>query len=470
MTRHSIVIAIVALVSSGLATGSSATEACGAPAPSSGEWRTFGHDSTNSRHQDAESAIGPLEAATLAPTWTFSVAGAGGAGDITGTPVVAGGCVFVGTNGGSVHAIDVATGEAVWTTEVTDGINSTLAVGDDLVYAHVNRSGSPYVAAFDRHTGTEVWTTTVSTQDGAQLWSSVVLYDGMVFSGVSGGRQGAFALVDAATGDLLLEGNVVPVPAQAEGFAGGSIVATAAVDVETGFAYVGTGSAPDSWLAGGHDHVDALVKIDLDRDRTTFGTVVGSYKGINEGLPVVVPESTLHGSPNIFVDSSGHKRVGAFHKNGLYYVVDPDTMEPVYTGVGGAYFPLGGSSTAFDGEAIFGANPAPGNVYRMNRDSGVLEWVSPTADAAHVAQPPALANGVMYTVDTKGFLDAYDTATGAPVLHRPLALGSGTGTSPVITLGSGVAVAGGSVFAAVGTSFGEWGFVIAFEPTAPVGR
>ena len=51
------------------------------------------------------------------------------------------------------------------------------------------------------------------------------------------------------------------------------------------------------------------------------------------------------------------------------------------------------------------------------------------------------------------FLDAYDARTGVPLLHRPMALGAGTGTGsdPVLTWG-GVSIARNTVYAAVGVT------------------
>jgi outer membrane protein assembly factor BamB len=424
----------------------------------------FGHDPTNSRNQDLETIITRGRAPALAPVWTFSVKAAGGAGDITGTPIVADGCVYLATNGGWAFGLNADTGDVVWRTQLQAGVNSTVAAGNGLVYAHVNRVSSPYLVALDQNTGEVQWETILSTQEGQDIWSSPVLFNGMVFSGLAGGLQGGFAIVDAVSGALLKQGWTVPLEDQARGFAGGSMLATTAIDEATGYAYVGTGSAPDSWGSTAHPNVDSLDKVDVDPNRATFGTVVGSYKGLTAASPVVVPESTLHGSPNLFADSSGRKLVGAYHKTGLYYVAEAATMDPAWTGAGGAYFPLGGNSTAFDGRAIYGTGATPGHAYSMDKDSGLPRWLSPIADGAHVAQPPAVSNGVMYTVDTKGFLDAYDTATGLPLLHRPMALGAGTGTDPVVTLGSGVSVARNTVYAAVGTSFGDAGYIIAFRP------
>ena len=83
------------------------------------------------------------------------------------------------------------------------------------------------------------------------------------------------------------------------------------------------------------------------------------------------------------------------------------------------------------------------------------------ADGAHWGEPVAVANGVVYTVDLKGFLDAYDAATGAPLLHRPMEIDSQG--NPTSSWG-GVSVARNTVYAAVGITGLKNGYVIAYRP------
>jgi plastocyanin len=83
------------------------------------------------------------------------------------------------------------------------------------------------------------------------------------------------------------------------------------------------------------------------------------------------------------------------------------------------------------------------------------------ADGAHWGPPVAVANGIAYTVDLTGYLDAYDARTGALLGKKPLALG-GT-SSPTSLAWGGVSVARNTVYAAVGISSLEEGFVVAFR-------
>jgi glucose dehydrogenase len=66
---------------------------CGPVGVAGGEWRSYGHDAANTRFQDHEKQISQADVPTLAPAWTLSTSRAGAAGDITGPPIVAVGCL-----------------------------------------------------------------------------------------------------------------------------------------------------------------------------------------------------------------------------------------------------------------------------------------------------------------------------------------------------------------------------------------
>jgi plastocyanin len=148
----------------------------------------------------------------------------------------------------------------------------------------------------------------------------------------------------------------------------------------------------------------------------------------------------------------------------VYHVIDAETMAPAWTALAGPPTPVGGivGSTAVDEAGIYGPVTVPGYVWSLNRYGG-YKWVSSTADAVHWGNPVAVANGIVYTVDLKGFLDAYDARTGVPLLHRPIAVGSTTGTDVVASWG-GVSIARNTVYAAVGISGLANGFIVAFRP------
>lgn len=485
----------------------------GGPWPG-GEWRSYGGDQSNTRNQAAETTIGTAQVTTLAPVWTFTTPGAGADGDVTGTPVVADGCVYVGTTTGWVFALNADTGAVVWKTRLATessfwqgGIFGSVGVGGGKIFVAVARTSSPFVMALDQATGQPAWAeaAVVDTQNGSELYSSPTVFDDdatdaqppMVIVGVSGGSaevgdqadryafHGSIVLLDSQTGALVKKVWTIPQDVWPQGYAGGSVWApTPAIDPQTEHGYFGTGNPfqPDVQ----HPNTDAIVKLDLDRSRPTFGEIVGSYKGsVDEYFTqfadqpcVNAPQNPALGGLGSCFDLdldfgtsvnlmkiAGRTVVGAGQKSGVYHAAYADTMTPAWTALVGNPSAVGGivGSAAYNGESVTGPITPAGIVWSVRTDDGGYRWFAPVADALHYGQPVSTANGVAYTVDLKGFLDAYDLATGLPLLHRPMGLGGGTGALATPSFG-GVSIARNTVYASVGTGGGTDGGVVAFRP------
>jgi hypothetical protein len=72
-----------------------------------------------------------------------------------------------------------------------------------------------------------------------------------------------------------------------------------------------------------------------------------------------------------------------------------------------------------------------------------------------------VANGIVYSVDFNGFLDAFDARNGVQLAKRPLLLGGG---GPFSISWGGVSIARNTVFASIGVLGLADGFVVAFRP------
>lgn len=558
MLRRRIVRPLTALILalSSLTVGPAAARTvCEPDVHPGGEWRRMGYDLGHTRHQPAEQSIGRLEAPTLVPAWTFSVNEAtGGFGaEITGYPIVADGCVFVGASTGNglpgwVFALNADGGDVAWKTKLDHGVYGTVAVEGGVVYAFVSRIGSPYLVALDQRDGRVLWETTVDRQPGSDAVASPMVYDGMVWVGISGTAaegdestrfdfrgasvlvQGGTACSDAdvvepalemhlttscvddvpgATGGRVLA-HTYSIPDEAwdrgDGDAGGAIWSTISVDDNPGsptrgFGFVGAGN-PFNY---DHEHANtnAVLKIDLRRTvggapNPGLGQIVASYKGeVEEYFPALSDSYSCDendpvgffaagfecgrldldfgAAPNLFRDRTGRLLVGAGQKSGVYHVFEPtDTSKAVWKQIMGVPSLVGGivGTAAFDGTGLYVPHSIGGYLASLDRSTGAPKWIAPTADAVHWGNPVASANGVLYTVDLKGFIDAYDAGTGAPLLHRPMQLGANTGVAPTLSWG-GVSVARNTVYATVGVGLATVnasipampdGFVIAYRP------
>ena len=359
----------------------------------------------------------------------------------------------------------------------------------------------PYAVALDQATGNLVWASrSIDDQPGADSYGSPVLFDGILLMGVSGGSaelgdeadryafQGSMNFLDASTGRLMKKTYTIHPPMQPDDdFAGAGIWSTPSVDAEDKVAFAGTAN-PFKPQAE-HEHSNAVVKFDLDTKSPRFGEIIDSYKGnIDEYVPGLseLPCYDFPGnnppfypqgigscgdidldfgaSANLFRDKDGRKLVGVGQKSGVYHVFDAKTMDPVWSQVVGPPGAFGGvvGSTAHDGSAVYGPITVPGYVWSISSEErGRHRWIGPIADGMHWGPPVASANGVIYTVDFSGYLDAFDARTGVLLAKRPLALG---GSSPVTPSWAGVSVARNTIYAAVGVLGLADGFVVAYRP------
>jgi polyvinyl alcohol dehydrogenase (cytochrome) len=423
------------------------------PAIASADWPIYGKDLANSRDGGTE---GPprAAAATLSQAWRFESTD----GDFTGTPVVASGTVVAGSGGGSVFALDAATGGRKWSRDFDQPINGSAAIASGRVYIPLATPDSPELAALSLADGSLLWTRTLDTQKDSDTFGSPVVWNGTVFIGTSSlfgelndpdvNVRGSVVALDARTGRRKWKTFTVP-----PGLDGGSVWSTPAIDTATGRLFVGTGNAYHEPAA---DTTDSILALDtksgriLDHFQATPGDVWNATTGVTDG-----PDADFGASPNLITGTDGRPLVGEGQKSGTYWAVDRSTLDPVWnTTVGPPSF-VGGilGSTAYDGSQVYGPNTPGGEIWALGRD-GSVAWLSLDADPVHFA-PVAVANGVVYGNDMAGFLNARDAGSGLLLARYPLG-GPSWG---------GVSIAAGTIFTVTGIQ-GDSGFIQAFRPPA----
>jgi polyvinyl alcohol dehydrogenase (cytochrome) len=429
------------------------------PAPALGDWPQYGRDLANSR--DA-GAAGPsaTQVPTLAESWRFGSED----GDFTGTPAVVGGTVVVGSYGGTVFALDSGTGALKWSRDLYPGpsgdreptINGSVAIADGRVYVPLADVDTPRLVALRLSDGAVLWDRIIDTQRDSDVFGSPVVWGGSVLIGVSAlfGElndpdvrvRGAVVALNAVTGRPRWKTFTVP-----RGLDGGAVWTTPAIDAATSRLYVGTGNA---YHAPAADTTDAILSIDarngrlLDRFQATPNDV---WNGTTNAL--TGPDHDFGASPNLLTGPDGRALVGEGQKSGAYWAVDRATLDPVWQAFTGPGTPVGGiiGSTAYDGNRVYGPDTVGGEIWALGRD-GSTAWVSSDTDAAHFG-PVSTANGVVYTTDMNGFLNARAADTGIVLAKRPLGAPSW----------GGVAIDGGTIFAVTGTQT-QTGSVVAFRP------
>jgi outer membrane protein assembly factor BamB len=159
-------------------------------------------------------------------------------------------------------------------------------------------------------------------------------------------------------------------------------------------------------------------------------------------------------SPNLFRDASGHELVGAMQKAGVYHAVSTSTMQAAWSRIVGVpCFSCNGASTAADGSAIYAAASPPGQMVSLT-NTGLPRWIGLLTDPVHY-ESVSVAEGVVYTIDDAGNLDAFTAGTGLPILRHPIALDTRQNVAGVMS--SGVAIARDTVYVADGS------FLIAYR-------
>jgi outer membrane protein assembly factor BamB len=476
------------------------TPSCAAPS-AGGDWRSYGHDDANSRSQPDEKSLNSSAAATLSPVWSLAVApspstlgGVPSAG-LNGTPVVADGCVFAGGSDGHIVALNADTGAQVWRTSQlgdpnaagTGGliVGSVTVVGGKVI-ALINQSGGPFAVALDERTGQQVWQSQpVSHYPGSYTNANPVVYTGTLIFGFSAPEgdpkgQGGFALLSTASGHIDIVTDTIPPADQDRGYAGGGIWTAPAVDPQSGYAYLGAGNPSSKQME--HRNTNAILKVDLNPG-ASYGQIVAAYKGnvdqyeasqltqtpvcaASEGtaldeFPLDDPacgqlDLDFGAAPNLFQDGQGHELIGELQKSGYYHAAYTDTMERAWTApIGGPCAFCNADSSAVVGNSIYAVGTPGGVLASMGTATGQLNWASPVADGVHYGSV-STADGVVYTLDSLGFLDAADAATGAPLLHRPVFADTKQPATNITS--AGVAIARHTVYVEAG------GSLVAYQP------
>jgi outer membrane protein assembly factor BamB len=485
--KASMLLTCLALVTAGSVGAHAETPAaCGTARPG-GDWPLYGNDLSNTRTQN-QTSIDPVRAQALTPGFIFDVAKHEGSGNINSTPTVAGGCVYVGTDGGDVFALNADSGDVVWhrnyfvaSTRLGGVITGAIAIDNGTAFVAVSDAGHPFLAALDAASGQERWRAVVDDRPGSFTNASPVPFDGKVFLGFSGDEyvpdaRGGYAIIDQRDGTVLTHTYTIPQDDYARDYYGGSIWSSAVVDQVNDYLYVGSGNPASHDKE--HQATNSILKIDVGA-RPTFGAIVDSYKGTVEqyypGLnhqPAceAQPDITygdawsatcvqfdldFGSSPNLYTDARGNVMVTELQKSGVLHGVFTDHMSAAWTTVlGTPCFVCNAASTATHGDTVFAVATQPGQLVAVDRISGAYRWVQPLADAVHY-ESVSVANGVVYVPDFFGNLNAFDEATGVPLLKHQVGLD--VGAAVLGTTSAGAAIARDTVYLPAA------GFVVAYR-------
>jgi outer membrane protein assembly factor BamB len=460
-----------------------------------GDWPAMGGNDRQTGFQPAEHEISPENVASLKLAWTSDGIHGGGS-----TPTVSGSCIYF-ANEGTVYALDTTSGKLVWKSAKplkalgdpnfpgTPYWPQSVTIRNGRVHVDADNKNKPIAVAYDASTGKLLWQSKpVSFGYPATQLSSPKVARGVHLLFTTGpdydphARPG-FALIDEQTGRILAKRTVAPKKLLKKGYPSPGVWATAAVDDATGYAYVGTSNAYSKTKESVYDA--AIIKIDIDRHRKTFGQVVGVYKGDTDAirpaleqepacqvlgpslpennymyLPCGQQDADFGAGPMVIKGPDGRRLVVELRKDGWLYAVDARTMKGVWKtliGVNNNATFTGGNvnQPAYDGKYIYTISN-PGNLSAVDPATGLIVWTQPFKDQLAGNRPTVAANGLIFTAGPGGSgLLATDASTGQTL--TTLNPTSGKGETCAMGSTNGFAIAHNMVFLNCGN------FVAAYE-------
>jgi glucose dehydrogenase len=199
--------------------GCDSTRVSSAPASfCAGDWPQFRFIPSHTGFNAAETTLSLANVGKLTRFWSRPISG----GEVSSSPAVVQGMVYVGSGDGKVYALYGASGAVKWTRALGSGTDASPAVAFGVVYISFDSGNESFVAALVAATGAVKWTRPV----GLAATSSPAVDNGLVYVGASAGDgvnlqgPGVYGL-DAATGAVKwttqLAGVVYSSPAVANG-------------------------------------------------------------------------------------------------------------------------------------------------------------------------------------------------------------------------------------------------------------
>jgi polyvinyl alcohol dehydrogenase (cytochrome) len=368
-------------------------------AASTASWSMSGQGITNWRYQPDENKINAQNAGSLHTAWVANLAG-----DVSSTPAVVDGVVYVTDWGGKISALNAQTGAVIWQKSVADlsGVpgavsrTSPAVSGDAVVFG--TQAGARLVSV-NKNTGVTNWSTELDDHPLAIDTASPTIYNGVVYTGVASVEEngvdcdaslnacyfrGSAVAVNLADGKIKWKTYTLSKTLQEAGYSGAAVWGSSpAIDVKRQSVYITTGnnySAPPDVkacaLAAGSDlaalaaceapsidnYVDAVLSLDLADGHIKWSNKVQGYDAWTTaclGFPTACPKPPGpdfdFGQGAMLIPTKSGDIVAAGQKSGIIWGLNADTGATVWRTLVGPGSSLGGLEwgSATDGKRIY---------------------------------------------------------------------------------------------------------------------
>jgi len=357
----------------------------------------------------------------LTPRWLFQTGVIDGVSNQT-TPVIVDGTMFVTDPRGSVYALDASSGHLLWTFDVTDMIGGGRREGyvfrnRGVVYADgtVYTAAGSFLFALNAETGKPVQgfgqngkasvildvvkqrypEVTAAISLGYWFTTAPQYYNGVLYIGSTRSEShipgGHVLAVDAKTGKVLWHFNTIPQDEKDQGWDiagqtwvggernGGGIWETVSIDPELGLLYAAVANpfGDSTKRAGTNLFTDSIIALTLDG---------GKLKWYFQQTHHDVWDYDSANQPVLFDMTVRGQRVKALaeaSKNGLLYILNRETGQPVHT-IKEVAVP---TATTRQGEQPWPTQPIPYSVSGKIMNVVPLEPVDIPAERLAVAKP-----------------------------------------------------------------------------------
>ncbi|HZO07214.1 MAG TPA: PQQ-binding-like beta-propeller repeat protein [Solirubrobacterales bacterium] len=455
-----------------------------------------GIDNANTR--SADSTIKRDNATSLAVAWKLPLTAESSFGAYASTPVIANGVVYSQDLESNVQAIDLESGEVLWTKryeEPTGGPNG-VAVAEGKVFGATANGAF----ALDQETGKELWSVElVKNAGGEAIDMAPGTSEGLVYvstvpaiqaSQYPGGGVGTLYALDANSGKEKWSFNTVPPSlwGDKKQNSGGGLWYPPSFDGK-GSMYFGTGNpAPfpgtpsDPWgksRPGPNLYTNSVVKLDAKTGKLDWfyqQTPHDLYDWDFQNPPVLVSaggkELAIGSGKSGFVTAldaktgkpvwstpvgkhNGRDDDGLLAMRGEYSKLKDGLVYPGY--LGGVIAPISTNQTAVfvpvvnapvtvsKGTTIAGAEPEGpgGEVVALDLATGKELWNAEFEGAAYGST--TATNDLVFATSFEGIVHAFDAKTGGEVWSGQLPAGTN----------SGVSISGDTLIAAAGLAVAE---------------
>src|SRR2546428_769016 len=318
--------------------------------PAGKDWVTNGGNLTNQRYSTLNQ-INTSNVKQLKGAWMTRLKGSGAAGKYSfeASPLVKDGIMYVITGNDDVFALHAKTGAILWeywsgidqqiSTVCCGWVNRGLAMGEGLLFFGQLDAN---VVALDMKTGKVAWKTPIEKwENGYTITSAPLYYDGIVYSGISGGEfgvRGRLTALDAKTGSILWRWDTLPgarelrsgTPAPRAGpptRGGATIWNTPALDSDLGLVYFVAGNCgPD--YDGSMREGDNMFCASMIALKAKTGEYVWHFQQVHHDIwdydaasPVVLFDTVIDGKPRKGIAEAG--------RTGWVYILDRTNGKPL---------------------------------------------------------------------------------------------------------------------------------------------